>query len=199
MWNQSSLNSIFEINQNTQYSLLDLILVKGWNMIKKNVSLRQNPKCCQSCIRQQELLQSSEGASDYFCCDWLTCQQLSNHQQLQKKKKEKNFLMWGSGLFVLWFDFCGSRCRRNATERGIFNNLQRQTVWRHTLLKPGHIHLFQRFLWTPTVSLKMESRATVRVNRLPDSTMTGCGMTCKRAFDVITRTALLSQWEADSI
>lgn len=149
-------------------------------------------------VRRLELLQSSEGASDYFCYDWLTCQQLSNHQQLQKEK-EKNPLMWGSGLFVLWLDFCGSRCRRNATERGIFNNLPRQTVWRHMLLKPGHIHLFQRFLWTPTVSLKMESRATVRVNRLPDPNMTGCGMTCKRMFDVITRTAPLSQQEADSV
>lgn len=110
-----------------------------------------------------------------------------------KKKKEKNPLMWGSGLFVLWFDFCGSRCRRNATERGIFNNLPRQTVWRHMLLKPAHIHQFQRFLWTPTVSLKMESRATVRVNHLPGPNMTGCGMTCKRAINVITRTGPLSQ------
>lgn len=107
--------------------------------------------------------------------------------------------MWGSGLFVLWFDFCGSWCRRNATERGIFNNLPRQTVLRHMLLKPGHIRLFQRFLWTPTVSLKMESRATVRVNRLPHPNMTGCGMMCKRQFNVITRTALLSYQKADSI
>lgn len=50
---------------------------------------RQNPKCHQSYVRQQERLQSSEGASDYFCCDWLTCQQLSNHQQLLKKEKKK--------------------------------------------------------------------------------------------------------------
>lgn len=134
---------------------------------KKSVAEAQPQMSPISGVSQQELLQSSEGASDYFCCDWLTCQQLSNHQQLQEKK-EKNPLMWGSGLFVLRFDFCGSRCRRNATEGGIFNNLPRQTVWRHMLLKPGHIHLFQRFLWTPTVSLKMESCATVWVNRLPD-------------------------------
>lgn len=45
--------------------------------------------------RQHELLQSSEGASDYFCCDWLTCQQLSNHQQLQKKERKKRTLSCG--------------------------------------------------------------------------------------------------------
>lgn len=144
-------------------------------------------------FRQQEQLQSSEDASDYFCCDWLTCQQLSNHQQLQRGRKKKKPLMWGSGLFVLWADFCGSRCRRNATEKGIFNNLPRQTVWRHMLLKRGHIQLFQRFLWTPTVSLKKESRATVWVNCLADPNMTGCSMACNGA-NLITWTAQLSQW-----
>lgn len=143
-------------------------------------------------VRQQELLQSCEDASDYFCCDWLTCQQLSNHQQLQRGRKKKEPLMWGFGLFVLWADFCGSRCRRNATEKGIFNNLPRRTVWRHMLLKRGHIQLFQRFLWTPTVSLKMESRATVRVNCLADPSMTGCGLVCKGVFDLITWTGQLS-------
>lgn len=147
-------------------------------------------------VRQQELLQSSEDASDYFCCDWLTCQQLSNHQQLQRERKKKP-LMWGSGLFVLWADFCGSRCRRKATEKGIFNNLPRQTVWRHMLLKRGHIQLFQRFLWTPTVSLKMESCASVRVNCLADPSMTGCDMAHKRVLDVITWTAQWSQWGAE--
>lgn len=155
-------------------------------MIKKKVLPRQNPKCRQSlvsdntsCSRVLKAPQTISVVIDWHVSSWATI------NSCRKKKKEKNPLMWGSGLFVLWFDFCGSRCRRNATEREIFNNLPRQTVWRHMLLKPGHIHLFQRFLWTPTVSLKMESHATVWVNRLPDPNMTGCGMTCKRAFDVI--------------
>lgn len=129
-----------------------------------------------SCSRVLKAPQTISVVIDWHVSSWATI----NSCREEEKKRDKKPLMWGSGLFVLWFDFCGSRCRRNATERGIFNNLPRQTVWRRVLLKPGHIHLFQRFLWTPTVSLKMESRATVRVNRLPDPNMTASGLACKK-------------------
>lgn len=59
------------------------------------------------------------------------------------------------------------------------------------LLKGGRIQLFQRFLWTPTVSLKMESRAAVRGNCLADPSLTGCGLVCKGVLDLITWTAQL--------
>lgn len=146
--------------------LLDLILVgmkQSWNVIfKKKALQRLSPKCHQSLVsdsrnffRVLKVPQTISVMIDWHVSSWAT---------INSCRKKENSLIRGSGLFVLWFDFCGSRCRRNATERGIFNNLPRQTVWRHMLLKPGHIHLFQRFLWTPTVSLKMESRATVQVN-----------------------------------
>lgn len=185
---------------NNKYNLLEVILVKGLKHEQKKIAEakpKMSPILCQTTGAAPEFWRRLR-----LFLLWLTDMSAAEQPSTaaeKRKKKEKNHLMWGSGLFVLWFDFCGSQCRRNATKRGIFNNLPRQTVWRHMLLKPGHIHLFQRFHWTPTVSLKMESCS--RVNRLPDPNMTGCGMTCKRTFEVpvITRPAALSQRKAESI
>lgn len=69
-------------------------------------------------VRQQELLQSCEDASDYFCCDWLTCQQLSNHQQLQREEEKKRNLSCGDpaclfyGLIFVGHDAEGTLQRK---------------------------------------------------------------------------------------
>lgn len=69
-------------------------------------------------VRQQELLQSCEDASDYFCCDWLTCQQLSNQQQLQRGWKKKRNLSCGDlaclfyGLIFVGHDAQGTLQRK---------------------------------------------------------------------------------------